>query len=303
MQNGEEFQVIVIGGTYSVFALCKKEHETCKILSSEGISVPLFTSKDIFLEFLKPKILPTTKTLALNFAYPLTPIFRDGMLDGTLLRGTKGHTFDGLTEKTIGWEIEKYMNQDLKVTVANDTVCLLLSGLEKNKAQNLGAGIVGSGMNFAFFKDSNTAINLESADFNKFEYSKTGKKIDQESVNPTHSLYEKEVSGVYLFKHYNLLNKDKQISDTSELNRLAKNNDALAKELLCRSASLIACQVAALMDFKSSSMTFIMEGSVFWKGFEYKKTVEEVSSQLSAFKAEFLHIPDSNVIGTAHLVI
>jgi len=46
-----------------------------------------------------------------------------------------------------------------------------------------------------------------------------------------------------------------------------------------------------------------MEGSVFWKGFEYKKTVEETVSQLSAHQAEFVHIQDSNIFGPTHLVM
>ncbi len=163
-------------------------------------------------------------------------------------------------------------------------------------------------MNFAFFKDQSTAINLESADFNKFPSSKTGIEIDTESANPGHSIYEKEVSGVYLFKHYNkeieIQNTSQSpISKTSELDTLAKNGDEIARMLLQRSAHLIACQIAAIMDFREKDMIFAMEGSVFWKGFNYRKTVEETCKKLTKYHPEFIQIQNSNIIGAAHLVI
>lgn len=286
--------------------------KSCRILSLDNLKVPLFqNAKDLFT-FLEPLILPVTKTLALNFAFPLIPKFENGKLDGILLRGTKGHAFIGLENKKIGNEIENYFlekrSQRIQVSCANDTICLLLSGLQTTPAETLGAGIVGSGMNFAFFKNPKTAINLESADFHKFLPSETGKEIDAESTNPGKSLYEKEVAGVYLFKHYNKKVKKQnskftQISDTSEMDFLARGGDKIAIELLHRSAKLIACQIAAIMDFKKTDMTFVMEGSVFWKGFEYKKTVEETCTQMSSHKPKFIHIQNSSVIGASYLVI
>ena len=113
---------------------------------------------------------------------------------------------------------------------------------------------------------------------------------------------------MYLFQHYNKELKLQKlplspISKTSELDILAQNGNSLAVELLHRSAKLIACQISAIMDFRNTDMTFVMEGSVFWKGFEYKKTVEETVSQLSAHQAEFVHIQDSNIFGPTHLVM
>ena len=312
VQEGESFQVAVIGGTHCSFSICKKQNNAGVIISSKQVRVPDLKTDQDFFRFLESHIPETCSILACNFAFPLIPEFINGILDGRLLRGTKGHTLTGLTGKLVGKEIDAYFlqkrGQKLTTTVANDTICLLLSGLEKVPFQKLGAGIVGSGMNFAFFRDETTAINLESADFNKFESSETGILIDKESTNPGHSTYEKEVSGVYLFQHYNkeleLQNLPlSPISKTAELDILAQNGETLAIELLHRSAKLIACQIAAIMDFRRTNMTFIMEGSVFWKGLEYKKTVEETVSELTSYKSTFTHIQNSNIIGGAHLVI
>lgn len=311
--DGEEFQVIVIGGTHATVATCKKQGDTAAILAFDHLRVPLFETAQVYFEFLDPLVLPATKVLALNFAFPLIPEFKNNKLDGKLLRGVKDHAFAGFVGKLVGEETESYFlekrNQTIQVSCANDTICLLLSGLEKETTEKLGAGIVGSGMNFAFFLSATEAVNLESASFDKFTPSDSGVEIDTESANPGYSMFEKEVSGVYLYKHYNKKLEEQNggthtpISETVELDFLARNGDKTALDLLHRSAKLIGCQVAAIMDFRNTDMTFVMEGSVFWKGFEYRKTVEQTVSELTTHKAEFVHIQDSNILGPTHLVI
>lgn len=316
VEEGQEFQVLVIGGTYATSARIKKENGKCVILTCDKTTLPMLLNKEDFLLFIEQSLFPDVSVLALNFAFPIKPVFEKGRLDGVLLRGTKGHTFRGLVGEKIGEAVEQLVlqktNRKITVTAANDTVCLLLSGLEKTTYENLGAGIVGSGMNFAFYLNQNKLVNLESADFNKFEVSEEAHEIDKESSNPGKSLYEKEVAGVYLYKHFNILLRENHtdhppLSSTEELDTLArKDSDSahvLARRLLERSAKLIACQMAAIMEYRKTDMLFVMEGSLFWKGFEYKKTVEETLSELTKYKAEFVEVENSGVVGAAHLVM
>lgn len=315
VEESQEFQVLVIGGTYATSARVKKENRKCIVLTCDKTTLPMLLNKEDFLLFIEQNLFPDVSVLALNFAFPIKPVFENGRLDGILLRGTKGHTFRGLTGQKVGHEIEQLIlqkrNKKITVSVANDTVCLLLSGLEKSSSDKLGAGIVGSGMNFAFYLSQNKLVNLESADFNKFEVSSEAYEIDKESSNPGKSLYEKEVAGVYLYKHFNILLRENHtdhppLSSTEELDTLARNNSdtahVFAQSLFERSAKLIACQMASIMEFRKTDMLFVMEGSLFWKGYEYKKTVEKTLESLTNYKAEFVEVKDSGVVGAAHLV-
>lgn len=316
VNDGEVFQVIVVGGTYGISAKVEKEGNSCKLLSQKKVRLPKLSNEEDFLLFLEHVIDPDARVLVLNFAFPIIPVFENGRLDGKLLRGTKGHTFRGMVGKKIGRVVEKFiyekMEKKIIVSVANDTVCLLMSGLEKATYKNLGAGIVGTGMNFAFYLDKNELVNLESADFNKFESSQTGIVIDEESANPGRSHYEKEVAGVYLFKHFNLMLRTEKIAypsvaSTEELDLLARKDTKivsdLARSLFKRSAELISCQIAAIMEYRKTDMVFVMEGSLFWKGYRYKETVVKNLKELTKYKATFVEIKDSGVIGAAHLVM
>lgn len=315
VKDKETFQVIVIGGTFAINAHVTKKGTNCEIISQETSILPTLANREDFLIFVEQLIDDRSRVIALNFAYPIIPLFHKGKLDGKLLRGTKGHTLRGLVGKPVGEEVEKYISgkkqRKLVVSAANDTVCLLLSGLEKTPWEKLGAGIVGSGMNFAFYTSKNTLVNLESADFDKFESSKTGKEIDKESANRGKSHYEKEVAGIYLYKHFNkMLRTEKNpyasLHSTEELDTIAKTDNTkvgdTARFLLERSAVLIAAQVAAIMEFRNTDMTFVMEGSLFWKGHEYKKTVEEYVEKLTTYKASFVGVKNSGIVGAAHLV-
>ena len=52
--------------------------------------------------------------VVINFAYPVTPLLRDGRLDGVLLRGMKENRFTGLVGQEIGGSIEKYILEKQK---------------------------------------------------------------------------------------------------------------------------------------------------------------------------------------------
>lgn len=307
VKDGEIFQVMVVGGAVFETALVKKEGNSLLILKQQKETLPLFKNKQTFLTFVEKNLYPKISVVALNFAYALKPVIRGRVIDGIKLgTGGKGHKFTGLINKKVGEEIEKYIfskrQRKIKVVVANDTICLLLSN--PIMKPTIVAGIVGAGTNFAFFLDENSAINLESGNFDKFPQTATGKIVDQNSTQPGKQLFEKEVSGAYLYQHYNVLKHRSELSSTLELNNYAEKGDIFAQKLIERSASLIACQIAGLYQFKSRNLKFIMEGSLFWHGWHYRDFVEKYLAQLGVAKKyfKFIKIKDSGIIGASRLV-
>lgn len=312
--GAEAFEVLVIGGSNYQKAICQHHELLVKIISKEEGLIPTFRTRDDFVDFVSKHIDPNVKIVALNFAYPIINELRDGKLDGVLMHGTKEHTFDGLVYRQVGLEIEQYMkekfNREISVYVANDTICLLLSGLTIGRSKNLACEIVGTGYNAAFFLDERTVINLEAANFDKFIQSDIGKKVDQESIHPGKGIFEKEVSGAYLYHHFRIMAEEAkieapQVNTTEALNRVAEEQTPLgeiARKVLMRSADLVSTHVAGIADFKKSDMVFVVEGSLFWKGNRYRERVEEMVGKLTTYSVEFVKIEDSGIIGAGVLV-
>ena len=316
VKAGEIFQVMVIGGSIFKKALLQKTKDRIEIIRKETEQLISFKTEGDFLSFIDSELSNNIQILGINFAYPLKPVFEKGKLDGVLLAVTKEGGFHGLVGKKVGEEIEKYVlakrRKKIKVSVANDTVCLLTAGLLEFKQEELAAGIVGTGFNMAFFLDKNHLVNLEAANFDKFEQSKEGKIIDNASAKPGRSLFEKETAGAYLYKHFSLIVKSKKINfsairSTEELDSLSRKNipqvSRIAQNLIKRSAQLVACQIAGITELKKHSMVFNMEGSLFWKGNGYKDAVEETVKQLvPEYEAKFVEIENSAILGAAKLV-
>lgn len=316
IKENQTFQTIVIGGSIYQKAIMKKSNGNLKILNLDQGPQPSFLSKEDLMIFIESHVDPQVSVIALNFAYPMTPINRDGLLDGILQSGSKENTFSGLVGKNVGEEIEKYFkekyNREIRVSAANDTICLLLSGLVHHNWDKIAAGIVGTGLNFAIFLDEATTVNLEAANFDKFPLSEAGKFIDSISVAPGYALYEKEVSGAYLYKHFNFELKKRnlniaEINSTKELEALISHSDykisALASEILNRSASLVAAQIAGILEFSKRDLVFIMQGSLYWKGSNFKETVEKLVADLTPeYKASYENVLHSDLFGAAKLV-
>src|SRR5579872_548717 len=153
VKSGETFQVIVTGGTICKVAKLKVNVSKISLLNRQEMPVSPFNTKEDFLNFILKNLDGTVTTLALNFTFPIKPVFEDGKLDGTLINGVKEHKLVGLENKKVGQEIEKYVHEKtgrkIKVSVANDTICLLLSALTKYKYNQIVAGVFGTGINFA----------------------------------------------------------------------------------------------------------------------------------------------------------
>lgn len=314
VKSGEVFQILTIGGTVFKKALAKKEAARVTLLQSEEKSQPVFPTEESLLVFILSELSPQVTTVAINFAYPLTPIFEQGKLDGILISGSKENAFTGILGKRLCQTIERYVlektQRHIQVSCANDTICLLLSGLIEKTASQLAAGIVGTGLNFALFLDEKTGVNLEVANFDKFPVSEEGKQIDAGSISPGSALFEKEVSGMYLFQKFNLLAEkhgvDTRIHATDELELLVTRTDKageIARFVLAYSAQLVGCVLAGISLYKKSSLTFVMEGSLFWKGYQYKELAQQTAVQVAPqFPPTCIAIADSYFFGPAQLV-
>jgi len=313
---GDTFQTLVIGGSFYQKATMKVQEGGIKILSHDQGPQPSFLDQHSLMKFVEAHINPKIRVVALNFAYPMKPIVRSGLLDGTLVSGSKENTFTDLVGKNVGEEIEQYMykahGRKVHVSAANDTICLLLSGLIHHEWNRIAAGVVGTGLNFAIFLDKLITVNLESANFDKFPQSISGKEIDQHSAAIGEALYEKEVSGAYLFRHFNILSQKlnhsiPQIQTTRELEELLTHQDKeiskLAREILDHSASLVAAQIAGILEFSKRDLVFIMQGSLYWKGSKYKETVEKIVAELvPEYHATYEQVLHSDLFGAAKLV-
>lgn len=316
VNDNEVFQVLVIGGSMCKSVLVKKKGNAIEIKKISEKQQPPFITRFDALSFIENELDKNVRILALNFAYPLTPVFENNKLDGILLAGSKENTFSGLIGKKICEEIETYIKekrgQVIEAFVANDTICLILSGLTEFPAKSLAGGIVGTGVNFALFLDDTTAVNLEAANFDKFVQSEEGKEIDISSSYPGHALLEKETSGAYLYKHFNSIIKKRNIShheinSTWELKKLALKKipavSLLAHDLLFYSARLVACAISGITLFKKNDMTFVMDGSFFWGENIYKDAVANTVKKLvPQYKVSFANIQDNTILGAAKLV-
>jgi len=316
VKKGEMFQVLRVGGSIYQNALVKRINGRVAVIKSHQKPLPLFTSEKVFLSFIEKALHPDVDHLAINFAYPMTPISRNGYLDGRLIMGTKEHSFDGLVGKLVGETIEKHVKDTYKriihVALANDTVCLLLSGLTQFRWQGLVGGIIGTGLNFAIFLDEGTIVNLEAANFDKFPQSAEGKRIDKASARPKSALIEKEIAGGYLYQHFNMrLEKEgldfPEIKSTKKMDEVAFKNiplvSLLAREVSDHSSSLVSCEIAGIADFLKRDCTVVIEGSLFWKGWRYKENVSIMVRQLvPQYQVSFVFVEESGVLGAAKLV-
>lgn len=317
VKDDEVFQVQIIGGTLGGNALCIRKNGLVKTTEEDlDKTLPSLKTKDDFLTFVANSLKPSTSVLAVNFAYPLRPFIREGRLDGVLLDiGTRGKAISApdLIGIEIGRAIEEYVQKKLgrviRVSVGNDSLCLALAGknLPGVSEEKLGFGIVGTGVNFGYFINKDLVVNLESHAFDRFPQSELGKELAAATGSP----FGKETNGETLYKHFNFFLKQQNIdfqplTATSQLDEIIKRGipslSGIANEILTRSAMLIACQVAGILEYKAMDMSFVMEGGLFWHGNNYKEIVERTVNELTPRKVAFVKINYSNLYGAAKLV-
>lgn len=309
---------VSVGGTngyVSAFRISK--NGTVKFLNRRLFSLPPQTTRDNLFHLITKHILEINKSktksfpIGIGLAYPLKPLLHCGFIDGELLYMTKGRNIEGLVGKKVGQEYHKFLIKeygiDTTVVVANDAICLLAGGDGVSVA-----GVVGTGLNFAYwekrekiaplklgqlcnFVQGDIAINIESKNFDKIEETTLRNIIDKESDDPGYSLSEKEVSGAYLYKIFNA-GKDKlldksfpELSSTDQLNDILTNafkykqkitNDKIAKKfaerIFHRSAQIVAIQLCGILSKigkTEGAVSIVMDGGIFWKAHNYPALV------------------------------
>ncbi|HLL60228.1 MAG TPA: hypothetical protein VK338_00790, partial [Candidatus Nitrosocosmicus sp.] len=226
LQN-EVIQCMIMGGTIFEKALVLRNGKNVEILSSEKIPMPVMKDINIFTDLILQQLDSTVSKVGFCLAYPLEPVFRENILDGKLLRGTKEHNFEGLVGRNVGETleaiIEKRTGKKISISIANDTVCLVLAGRNYETSKEIAGGINGTGTNFGFAESSEIIVNLESGNFNRFKISDACMAIDGSSNNPNKQLFEKEVSGGYLYRLFSYYHPEIHISSTEELSQIAQS--------------------------------------------------------------------------------
>lgn len=312
-------QGIVIGGTnYVVSTIRILKSGKQKVLDHHWGKLPVFYDLKTLVGFLTAHLDKRADAVGINFGFALQPVKSDkGTIDGKILHGTKEHTFTGVT-MPIGDIVRdiyqiKY-NKDIKVSVANDSVCLTLSG---DGSEN-GSLIIGTGSNMCLkITDGKktSVINLEAGNFDKFPITSVLKKLDAKSVIPGY-LLEKTIAGKYIALYFNekakqlglkteVLKTSNQVSELAEAAN-KKRETILAQSIMQRSAFLAAAILAGAYEFAGSPETFTIvgEGSVLWKGWNFRKNVKAKLADLNipedAIKIK--NVEDSSIKGALGLL-
>jgi hexokinase len=315
-------QGIVIGGTnYIVATVEMKKDGNRKMLKKQTGVLPLIKDDQTFYVFLEKHLDARAQAVGINFGFPMEPTSGTfGELDGTLLYANKEHPMFGLIGKTIGKEAKRIFktkySRDIPFSVANDTICLALSG----EGSEQGAFIAGTGFNVGLVlqqKNQKFLVNLEAGEFNKFEPTDALKQIDAESESPGVHVFEKIISGKYLALYFNKEIQKKHpeipsITTSQELSELSHTNHTdvsgdLARAIITRSAYLVAAAIAGAYEFcgKPKDFTLIGEGSLLWNGWKYHENIQKQLSKLGVPQdaVKIKHIKDSSINGAIGLII
>lgn len=320
MEASPGFGVAVsIGGTngyVSSFRISRSKQ--LKFYNRISFVLPEDTRMNSLFHLIAQNILTATKgrkskfTIGIGFAYPLKPLLTDRFVDGELLYMSKGRTIEGLVGKRVGQEFHKFLIReyriDTTVAVANDAISLLLGGDGVELS-----GVVGTGLNFAYwekrhmiaplklanltgFSQAEVAINIEAKNFDKIPETNLRDIVDAKSNDPGYSLAEKEAAGAYLFQIFNvgrgkIIGEDfPELSSTDELNDLVTNAfpfDGIAKEkrklarifaqrIFNRSAQIVAIEICGILEKIGKTkgiVPIVMEGGIFWKAKNYPSMV------------------------------
>ena len=312
-------QGIVIGGTNYILSTEHLDGKKRTIIERKIGIIPTFTTREVLQEFFSQHLDKRADAIGINFGFPLSPTSgKHGELDSRLLYATKEHRFLGVSQP-IGSIVNelflKLYHKDIPVSVANDTVCLMLSG----DGTEHGSLIAGTGLNIGLARreeNERMIINLEAGNFNKFSISPILKAIDENSERPGKQLFEKVISGKYLSLYFNAKAREEgiiapHIQTSQELSALSyhpqsDHERAIARMLLEQSACMVASALAAVYAFchEPKDFTIIGEGSILWKGWKYQ---EHMQKQLKALglpdhAITIKHINDSSINGAIGLL-
>ena len=313
-------QGIVIGGTNYILSTEEiQANGSRRILTRHTGILPIFTTKQILCDFFKNNLDQRADAIGINFGFPLRPTLgTSGTLDAELISGTKEHLFAGLHEpigQLVASLFKERYHKNVPVSIANDTICLILA----EKGKHDGSVIVGTGFNMALrhtIANGDVLVNLEAGNFNKFTTFNTLKQIDDQSEKPNEMLFEKSISGKYIFEHFNLLLEEFGLTTPPvrtglELTAIAEMHTdesimGLSRQIIARSARLVASAVAGVYIFlgQPKFLQLIGDGSLLWNGWNYQTTIKnqlvEFGIPENAITIE--HITDSSINGAIGLI-
>ena len=311
----EHYQVMVLGGTNFSTAKVIRKNGEINLFGIVKEKLNTFKNSGELFDFIFERVDFTADTICLNFAFPLELKVREGKIDGTLLKTTKEQQFSDLVGKNVGESLEKYIlektGRDVNFYVANDTICLLLASTIISGRENIVAAILGTGFNLGIFEGENTLVNLEAGAFDKFERSLYAEKIDAGSFDRGKNLFEKEISGAYLYLHFNYKVKEENINfepifSTQRLFETAFSDETdetirkIAINIINHSAQKVAAVLAGVAEFKKTNIEVSIQGALFTN--EYKDMLAEFFESLSAYSLRLYKIENSSRLGAAQLL-
>lgn len=311
------FWVLSVGGTNMTLTQARFHKDKLELAPVTKHKLPTPLTGAVLARLLDDLLPPETQLVGLNFAYPLSPLTNHfGRLDGRMTQSTKEVDLSDLIGQVVGeWLSQQMKRPSLKMAVANDTICLLLSALESypaHKRTQLISLVLGTGCNIALFESDTLAINLESGNFGRFRPTPSAVFIDQNSHHSGTQLFEKEVSGAYLADHFNFY-ADKQglktqIEDGAQLLPLTRQPDSAEGKLACqlveRSAAFIAAALKGVwLSRDKQPLSGIVEGGVYWGFPNYQHHVGTWLRRLGVPDGQvcLTRQLDSSLVGAAHL--
>jgi hexokinase len=263
------------------------------------MKIPGYSQTDLYqsqLEIIRKLNIPKGLPVGYCFSYPAKSLF-DG--DAELIKWVKGVNIENMEGHAVGKPLIDYLNRNSDfdfrdITVVNDTITSLFSGLMNTGFDAYVGLIVGTGTNMATFYPSEnipklkelktwtgeTPVNLESGNFFPPHLSKYDDITDKKSNNPGIHRFEKAVSGMYLGSVFMEAVSDENSYrnlDAAGLTNMIKNPDKYKKEhievafgIYERSAKLVAASLAGLVESlhkvnpSIKRIQVLAEGSLFW---------------------------------------
>lgn len=276
------------------------------------------------------------------FSYPTRSLSNR---DAVLLKWTKDIAVPGIEGRAVGRMLVEHLRRRhprlrcRRVTVVNDTVAGLFSGLAaRPQADALVGLVVGTGTNMATFMDPESIgklsgrsagsgplpVNLESGNFTPPHLTEWDRKVDERSDNPGRQRFEKAVSGAYLGHLFKAVCPNVDLDADAGARGLvdwidaARESDgpraALAAQIYARSARLTAAALAGLVKLLDDvrprkSVRVVAEGALFYsspgKGPRYadlaRTTLETLMPDLGLANVavDFAAVENANLRGTA----
>ena len=302
LQEPKHLQIIYIGASHVESTEIKYRYNKPYLYNLRSQPLKPFKSSKQLFELIESLLATHTQYLYLSIAANLkTKLVREGKdgkssLHSSLIQNHRVHNLADLVGKDIAQKTKEYLkskHRKLHITALNNLTSLAYLSRASHKVgkQSTIFGVVASGINLGFIDQKNHFVNLESGKF----------RVGAKEVS--------ELAGeAFLYKNFNQLAKQKGLKATLNCSKdfrqlLNKKNPhkptssyQLAKEILNRSAYLVACQLAAILKYKlkqnsgQNKFGIVIEGSLFWEVRGYLQQVQKSLQKLGISKSLFYFV-------------